>query len=49
MHMKQKYKCLLGFHDFQVLEYNGHSKIVWCKHCDKVRTIKISKKWKEVK
>jgi hypothetical protein len=39
--MKQKYKCLLGFHEFVVLEYNGYSKIIWCKHCEKVKTIKI--------
>lgn len=45
--MKQNYKCLLGFHDFQVLEYNGYSKIVWCKHCEKVKTIKVKAKLKK--
>lgn len=44
--MRQKLKCLLFLHDWEVLEYNGYIKIVWCKHCDKVKTIKIKSKLK---
>jgi hypothetical protein len=42
--MKQKIKCIIGLHQFELLEYNGYVKIVWCKHCEKVKTIRLKKK-----
>lgn len=41
--MKKEFKCLIGLHKYEVWNYDGYAKLLLCKKCEKVKTIRIKK------